>query len=326
MRALVTGASGFIGGFLVQRLLDDGVEVVCLMRKTSSRAYLPVDRIRIHLGSLQDVDSLKTAVQGVDVVFHLAGATKALSREDFFQINAGGTQNLLEACRQSGVKLPRFVLVSSLAAAGPSADRQGISEEDEPRPVSHYGQSKLEAERIAAEYGRDLPVTIVRPPVVYGPRDRDVYQYFKQVNMGFALYLGREPRYFSIIHVRDLVEGIWAAGRAAQAVGRTYFLTNPQPESWRGLGQMIARAVGKEPVPIVLPEWTASVVAVFGEMVARITRKPPLLGFDKIREMREKYWVCRGTRAETELGFRPAISAEEGIEETAKWYRDHGWL
>ncbi len=326
MQALVTGASGFIGGFLVQHLLDQGMDVKCLMRKTSTRSHLPVNRIRICEGSLQDRESLQAAVKGIDIVFHLAGATKALSREDFFRINAGGTENLLEACRQANSRISRFVLVSSLAAAGPSPGPEGIDETVAPHPVSHYGRSKLEAERIATRYGREMPVTIVRPPVVYGPRDRDVYQYFKQVSWGVALQLGRAERYFSIIHVHDLIEGIFRAGTEAVAAGRTYFLTNARPESWQGLGKMIAHAVGKEPVPIILPEVSATVVAIFSEALARITRKPPLLGFDKIREMREKYWVCKGERAQKELGFVPKIPIDEGLEQTARWYRDNGWL
>ncbi len=326
MRALVTGASGFIGGFLVQELVRRGHEVVCLLRPTSAREHLPKNRVEIRIGSLGDPASLSPAVEGVDWVFHLAGATKALQPQDFFRVNAQGTENLLRACLTHNARLRRFLLVSSLAAAGPAPDPSGINESDPPRPVSHYGRSKLAAEEAVLQHAAEVPVTIVRPPVVYGPRDRDVYEYFKQVKAGVALHLGRAERYFSIIHVADLVAGILRAAQVEAAAGRVYFLANPKAVTWRELGEEIARALDKRPLKIVVPEASATVVAALSELTAKLTRRPALLGFDKVREMKERYWVCRADRAAQELGFRPRFSMQEGVRDTVQWYRQAGWL
>ncbi len=327
MRVLVTGASGFIGGFLVHRLVEQGHEVICLLRKTSARDHLPLEQIRLHIGSLHDVDSLCLALEQVEVVFHLAGAVRAVRKSEFYTINAKGTENLLLACdRAAGGTLKRFVLVSSLAAAGPCIEGRPLTEADPPRPVSDYGRSKLEAEKIAWQYANRFPVTVLRPPIVYGPRDRDVYQYFRQVRAGVALKLGRRERLFSLIHVQDLVRGIEMAATAPNAAGNTYFLCNPEPASWDRLGNLIARSLNAHPVHFVVPECMVYPIAAISEAAARIRRKPALLNFDKIREMKESCWVCSPEKAGQDFGFRTEYTLETGIKQTAEWYIEHGWL
>lgn len=326
MRVLVTGATGFIGSHLVEALQAQGHQVVCLVRQSSSRSFLPDQGVQYVVGSLGDPASLAAAVAGVERVYHLAGATKALRPADFLRANATATQNLLDACVRSAQRLNRFLLVSSLSAAGPSANGRPCVEDDPPRPVSWYGKSKLAAENIANSYGDRLPVTVVRPPAVYGPRDRDILHYFKQVKMGVALKLGSGERELSIIHVTDLVNGILRAGEAVIAVGALYFLTHDKPESWTTIGQAIADALAKHPLKVTVPEFIAPVVAGAGELIAQIRRKPALLGKDKIGEMREKSWVCSSKKAADELGFQAAIPFRDGIAMTAIWYRANGWL
>lgn len=326
MRVMVTGASGFIGGALVDYLVEQGYEVACLLRPTSARDHLPLHRITIKHGSLHDGASLRQAVVASDIVFHLAGATRALHRNDFFRINAEGTRNLLQACVEAAPDLKRFVLVSSLAAAGPCIDGRPVTEDDPPHPVSHYGRSKLEAERIAMTFAARFPVSIVRPPVVFGPRDRDVYQYFRQIKAGVALQPGRKSRRLSLIHVQDLVRGLVEVATAPQAAGEVYFLANPQAQTWQALGEMLATILQRRPIRIPVPESLTFFVAAVAEAVARVRRKPALLGFDKIREMRQTCWVCSTHKAETQLGFRPQFTTEEGLRQTAEWYRAHGWL
>ncbi len=326
MRILVTGSTGFIGGFLVEELLAQGHEIVCLIRKTSSTKYLPREQVKFVQGTLESPESLARAVDGVQMVFHLAGATRVLHKDDFYRINAEGTRHLLEACSQGGKDLQRFVLVSSLAAAGPCQNGQPVTEVQAPHPVSHYGRSKLAAEQFALEYAGAFPVTIVRPPVVYGPRDQDVYAYFKQVKAGIALQLGRKPRHLSLIHVQDLVRGIVQAGFAGKAIGQTYFITNAEAKTWSELGTLISQALGKKCIRLVVPVVAASLVAAVSELMARIRKSPALLGFDKIHEMRHECWVCSGEKAARELDFRPQIAVEEGIRQTARWYERMGWL
>lgn len=326
MRVLVTGATGFIGSFLVEKLLAAGHEVRALLRRTSATHFLPVHRIEAVIGTLQDAASLQPAVAGCDVVFHLAGATRALSMAEFETINAGGTRNLLAACEQANPALQRFLLVSSLAAAGPSRNRDAVREEDAPAPVSNYGRSKWHAEKITRDYAEKFPITIVRPPVVYGPRDRDVLVLFQQIQRRLAPQLGGAARRFSLIHVYDLVRGILLAASSEAAVGETFFLTNPAPVTWRDFAAAIEAATGKKAWHVKVPRLTAFPVAAMAEMYARLSRRPALLSFDKVREMREPCWTCSPEKAYRMLGFEARLSLEIGVQATAKWYMENGWL
>jgi len=169
MRALVTGASGFIGSNLVDRLLPEGVSVKCLVRRRSNLAWLKHLPVTLVTGDFQEPASLAPAVADTEVVFHVAGATRAPRRALYFRGNFEATRNLLRACENYGPADQKFILISSLAAAGPS-EGVPLTEDQPPRPVSAYGESKLWAERAVLEFSQKRPATIIRPPAVYGPR------------------------------------------------------------------------------------------------------------------------------------------------------------
>ena len=221
MKALVTGATGFIGSHLVEALLDKNVEVRCLVRPNSNRRWLEDREVEYCVGDCRDYDSLPAAVSGVDCVFHLAGVVRARKYQDYFLSNSTGTRNLLQACLQKNPGLDRFVLVSSQAAAGPSPDGQPLKESDAARPISAYGWSKLMAEKEVLEKKNDLPVVVVRPSPVYGPRDRDFHSLFKMIKLGLRPVIGREERYIHLTYVQDVVEGAWLASRSGAAAPHT---------------------------------------------------------------------------------------------------------
>jgi len=333
MRTLITGATGFIGSILVDSLLarrnqNDEVEekIYCLVRRTSSLAWLENLPIEFVHGDLFADAALIPALAEVSHVIHLAGVTKARTENEYFHANGEAARHLLRLCAQHAKKLQRFVYISSQAAAGPSSDAHLVTEEETPRPISIYGRSKLAGELACQEFCRKLPVTIIRPPAVYGPREKDIYQYFKQVKMGVRLRLGWQKRQVSMIHAQDLVNGILLASEHPRAVGETYFITNPQPYDWHELGQTLAEVMQRKTLSITVPEFIAPVLAAFSELGARITGKPALLNFDKIKELRQYYWVCSGEKAKQQLGFIPAISIQDGLKMTLHWYRENGWL
>jgi len=326
MVALVTGASGFIGSALTEKLVAQGARVKCLVRKTSNRqwlAHLPIEFVD---GDLFSGEALDHALAEVSHVFHLAGVTKARHRDDYFRANTEGTKNLLEAAARTGKQVQRFVYVSSQAAAGPSMNGKAVTEADTPHPVSIYGESKLGGEKACAAMGNKLPWTIVRPPAVYGPRERDIFTYFQQVDRGFRLQLGSEARWVSIVHVDDLVRGMLAVAEHAASAGETYFVANAAPCEWSHLGEIIAEALGRKTMQVTLPTWSASVLAAASEALSLLTRKPPLLGFDKIRELQQPGWVCSAEKIAAQVGFRCEVSLEKGMAQTAAWYREHKWL
>src|SRR5512139_1412868 len=206
MRALVTGGTGFIGSHLAEFLIREGHEVTCLVRDTTKPGYLeglPVTMVR---GDCTDRDSLTGAVRSADYIFHLAGLTKARREHEFYEVNVKGTENVVRAAQERNAGLKRFVHLSSLAAVGPSSTGRPLAEDCEHRPVSAYGRSKSEAEQVVYGKRNDMPVTILRPPAVYGPRDRDLLLFFKLVNTGFVPHWGKS--YYSFVYVEDLVRAL----------------------------------------------------------------------------------------------------------------------
>ena len=329
MSTLITGATGFIGSLLVESLVarrQQTTKIYCLVRRTSSLTYLEKLPIELVHGDLFSDAALIPVLPEVTQVIHLAGVTKARTEAEYFRGNGEATRHFLQLCAQHARKLQRFVYVSSLAAAGPSADGHLITEEETPRPVSIYGRSKLAGETACQEFCRAFPITIIRPPAVYGPREKDIFEYFKQVKMGVRLRLGWRERQASMIHGQDLVNGILLASEHPRAAGETYFMTNPQPYDWHELGAALATAMQKKTISLTVPEFIAPVLAAFSELGAKVSRKPALLNFDKINELRQYYWVCSGEKARQQLGFTPALSIQDGLQQTYQWYKENGWL
>lgn len=326
MKILVTGSNGFIGSTLVERLLRDGHSVRCLVRRSSDLTWLgnlPVEYVYADLNNARDLGG---AVADAERVYHLAGVTKARDEAGYLRGNYDATVQLLAACKSSGREEQRFILVSSQAAAGPSASGRALTEEDPPRPISLYGRAKLHAEAAVLEYARDRFATIVRPPSVYGPRDRDIYVYFKSVARGLLLLLGDGRMKISLVHVDDLVEGMILAGESEQARGRVYFLSADEASDWRTIGSIIAAALQKKPLVVHVPVLALKPVAWVSGLGSSITGKPALLNADKVAEMLQPGWVCSNGRARAELGFRPRITLEAGMTAAAAWYKKMGWL
>jgi dihydroflavonol-4-reductase len=325
-RVLVTGSNGFIGSHAVETLLRRGYGVRCLVRRDSDRTWLKGLDVDFHTGELGDPASLETAIEGADWILHLAGRTKASSRETFFRANADGTANLLRAAVKARSGIRRFVYVSSIAAAGPDSGEKPLTEDDPPRPVTWYGESKLEGERIAASYGDRIPVTIIRPPVVFGPRDPDVLSFFRSVRSGFIPRLGGKDSWTGFVYVDDLVRGLVMAAESETASGRTYYLATEGALSWTGFGRMIAECLGKTAHCVPVPLTLLVAILLLNEAAGRLRGKTGILNLQKYPEYRNRFWRCDASRAERELGFRPAIRMEDAVARTSQWYREAGWL
>jgi dihydroflavonol-4-reductase len=325
-QVLVTGSNGFIGGHLVESLLGRSCSVRCLVRKTSDLTRLKeLDVTRVE-ADLSDAKSLLRAVEGVDWIFHLAGKTKASSREEFFQANAAGTENLLNAAARGNSGLKRFVYVSSLAAAGPSRGGRPVTESDEPRPVTWYGESKLEGERITLRFGDRIPVTLVRPPPVFGPWDEDMLKLFQAVSRGVIPFIGKRSSSAAFLYVEDLVAGLIQAAETPSASGRTYFLANVSCMEWIEFGRIAARAMGVRALPVRVPFWMLAAGVRLRHAVMPESQKPSILNPQKLPEYRESRWCCDPARAEAELGFRPRYGIPEAVAKTVGWYRSRGLL
>ena len=309
---LVTGATGFIGSHVAETLLAQGEKVRALIRPSSSLRYLP---------AVDVATGLEEALAGVTAVIHLAGATKALRAADYYEANVKATERLARAI---GGRDIRLVHVSSLAAVGPATKGNPGSEDAEPHPFTHYGKSKLEAESVVRAWAPGA--VIVRPPVVYGPRDTGVLQMLRPISKGWALEIAGGERWFSAIYVRDLVDGLIAATRSPVAAGRTYFLSHSVPVSWSDLVAAAARIIGRSPRVLRIPVGAAGAIGFCAEMWSQATRTPGILSREKIAEARCAAWTCDPSRATRELGFEARTSLEKGLAETLAWYKEVRWL
>src|ERR1035437_733074 len=236
---LVTGGTGFIGTHLLEKLAAKGETVRALVRRNGATHRFPRSLpagVETVYGDLATGAGLAEALRGAQTVIHLAGVTKAPSPQDYYPGSVRATQQLAHAMAGRGMRL---VHVSSLAAMGPATPGAPLAEDAEPHPLTHYGKSKLDAERVVRQLAPDA--VIVRPPVVYGPRDTDVFQILKSISKGLVLEISGGERWFSAIYVKDLVEGLLAAAGAPRAAGRAYFLAHAKPVSWRQLGESAAR-------------------------------------------------------------------------------------
>jgi dihydroflavonol-4-reductase len=319
---LVTGGTGFIGSHLLDRLADAGEPVRALVRRTTAPRKTALPRgVEPVPGDLATGEGLAEAARGADTVIHIAGVLKALTPEDYYRGNTRATENL---ARAAAGQATRFVLVSSLAVCGPSPANGSVNEDSETRPLTHYGKSKLEAERIVRSL---LPqAVIVRPPVVYGPRDTGVFPFLRSISRGVEVRIAGGERWFSAIYVRDLVDGILAASTSPQALGRTYFLSHAQPVNWSHLGDATARLVRRKRLVLRVPVSAAYGIGYLAELWSALTRKPGMVSREKIGEAMCARWVCDTRRAATELGFEARTSLDAGLAETLAWYKEAGWV
>jgi nucleoside-diphosphate-sugar epimerase len=330
MIAVVTGSSGFIGSHLVDALLARGARVRALVREGSPMDALD-QRVERSVVDLLDSKSVREAAawEGATHVFHLAGVTKRRTLAQFRHGNVVPTAIVLAAAVARSVRTPqRVVLASSQAAAGPaSAAHRPVREEDPPHPIEGYGQSKLEAEQATRLYEQSLPISILRPAAVYGPRDRDFLRAFRLATRPIALHAVPRRHTFSIVHVTDVVAALVLAAEHPVAVGRTYFVANETPTSWSELYAGMARAAGVSPkAELQIPLTAIALAGMAGDAVSALTGLHSLANGHKTRLARPRWWLCDASRARAELGWAPSMTLQRGLRETYLWYLQAGWM
>jgi len=325
MRVLLTGATGFLGSHVGERLAQRGAELRLLTRRTSSLAYLHgLEGERVE-GDLRDPDSLQRAVQGVDVVVHAAGLTMgaALSEAEFQEVNALATGRLAKAARAAGVR--RFVYVSSQAAQGPNDDGSSRAP-DPPRPVSAYGRSKLAGEYAALAERDPMGVTVLRPPVVYGERDRALLPLYRLAKLGFVPVYGNGRNRISVVHVHDAAEAVVSAALADGQAGGVYAFSDGETHTWETLVEAFGRAYGRRPRLLRVPPAVYAVAGGLGAALQAALRRPLPLTPDQVRHMRAPAWLADNEAIGRDLGWKPSIDVEDGFRRAVLWYKQRGWL
>ncbi|KAF0183970.1 MAG: NAD-dependent epimerase/dehydratase family protein/3-beta hydroxysteroid dehydrogenase/isomerase [Nitrospirae bacterium] len=320
MKAFVTGGTGFIGSHLVETLIRQGFDVTCLVRNAARPGYLDGVKAAMITGDCTKPDSLPAAVKGCDYVFHLAGLTKAKNEEQFFTGNAFATQNVLQAVLDHAPELKRFFYLSSLAAAGPSPDGVPLKEDCETHPVSAYGRTKLEGEKIVYEARDKIPVTIIRPPAVYGPRDRDVLIFFKMVKRGVVPFWGKSL--YSFLYVEDLVNGIIQSALSENAAGEIFFLSDGNIYTSDDIINAISGALQRRPLKLNIPRAVMPMVGYLSQLAGHLS----IISSDRMKDIQHQYWVCDSAKSQSLFGYAPKVDIQKGASWTADWYRINQWI
>ena len=333
-RILVTGASGFIGSFIVEEALSRGMEVWAAVRGSSSKAFLTDPRIQFITLNLGDPAQLREQLSqhAFDYVVHAAGVTKCLHAEDFHRVNTQGTQHLVEALMETQPSLQRFVYLSSLSIFGPVREQQPyteISDTDTPQPNTEYGRSKLAAERwldTLAAQGNNFPYVVLRPTGVYGPRERDYFMMAKSIRQHVDFSVGYTPQDITFVYVTDVVQAVMLALDHGRTGGK-YFLSDGEVYQSRAFSDYLQRELGNPwLLRIKAPLWVLRAVTFCGEYWGRLTGKVTALNNDKYHIMSQRNWRCDIRPAIDELGYQPQVRLEEGVRRAVRWYQENHWL
>lgn len=333
-KILVTGAGGFIGGYIVEEALKKGFDTWAGIRSTTSRKYLQdssinfVDLDFAHPDNLQtQLSQLKEQMGGWDYIVHNLGVTKCKNCEDFYRTNYQFLRNFVEALIACDMVPKKFIYMSSLSAWGKGDEKNHtpIKLSDTPCPDTEYGKSKLMSEKYLNSLP-DFPYMILRPTGVYGPREKDYLLMIKSIKAGFDFGVGYDKQLLTFIYVKDLVRAIFAAIEAPFA-RRSYFISEEQAYTTSDFRKYVAAELGKKwVVPIVMPCWLLWIISVVIEWVCGKLGKISAVNRDKYKIMSQRNWICDTTPAKNELGFVPQYSLEEGLRETIAWYKENKWL
>ncbi|MCD8282604.1 MAG: NAD(P)-dependent oxidoreductase [Prevotella sp.] len=332
MTILVTGASGFIGSFIVERALANGFETWAAVRRTSSKRYLQDGRIHFIELDFDSGERLRAQLAGhtFDYVVHAAGATKCKHANDFYRVNTDGTRRLVNALLALSMPVKKFIFVSSLSVFGACRETEPYEEiknGDTPRPNTHYGKSKLLAEQYLESVRDKLNYTILRPTGVYGPREKDYFMMIKSIAKRTDFAVGLSRQVITFVYVTDLVNAVFLALNREKS-GGAYFVSDGESYDSRDFSRYIKRLLGIKGVVLrfVLPVWIARIACSACDVWGRMTGKVTALNNDKFHILAQRNWLCDVTTTMAELGFAPEVKLEEGVEKAIDWYKKEGWL
>lgn len=325
-RVLITGASGFVGYHLIEESLSKGLEVYAAVRPSSRVEHLRSLPVKFTQPDFNNLKSLRADLEAnqYDYIIHAAGVTKALHRKEYDLVNAEYTRNLGQAICETQLPLRKFVFISSLAAVGPAQHGQLITEHDPAKPVTPYGKSKLLAELyLSTLYA--LPIIILRPTAVYGPRDQDLFIVLKAISRGLEPYIGRQSQQLSFIYVKDLAAATLDALRS-NVTRKAYNLSDGIQYDRYALADISKAILKKQTLRVHLPGTLVRLLALAQEAIGRLRGKMPALNLDKIPELTAANWACSIDHIKNDLGFAPRYTFESGLAETIQWYKDNQWL
>ena len=324
--AIVTGATGFIGSHLVDYLVEYGCTVHALIRETSDRKWLnKSDQVKVHVVDLVQSAPI-SCLQDADYLFHCAGLTKAKTKDDYFCGNVYSCEVLYERCVAIGNNLKAIVHLSSLAAAGPNVQGEPAQEKKPCNPVTYYGESKLAGEKIALKYASSLPIVIIRPPVVYGPREKNFFVYLKALSQGWNIKIGTTKRELSLVYVTDIVRAMVQAAVCYPQNERMYYVTDGKPYIWSDISDSAMQILNVRAKTLVVPEVLLPFLSGFFEALAWFGAKPALFDRQRVIDICQTSWVASPKAFFESHTFQPKYNLVRGLKETIDWCKENNWL
>lgn len=326
LTAVVTGASGFVGSHLVDYLVEKNYKVRCIVRKTSSLKWLKGKDIEIHICELTDKEGLRKIFDGADYIYHVAGVVKSKKPEGYFKGNVDTTRTLLEAALEFKDNIKRFLVVSSQTSSGPSPLNNPLTEEDPCKPITTYGRSKLAQEELAKSFMDKLPITICKVAAVYGERDTEIFIFFKTFSKGLMTSIGLHDKQVSLLHVADVVRGLYLSATSEKAIGKSYFITSEKYYTWKEVGDVTSKVMNKKPIKVKVPHFLVYIIAAIAQFFSLFSSKAATLNIEKGKDITRPAWISDYRKAYKDFGFKQEISLEEGIRRTVEWYKQKKWL
>ena len=325
-KILITGANGFVGSHIAERLVSKNYSVRCLVRKTSDLKWVKNLPLEFCYGDITEPEALEQAVKDIDIIFHSAGVVRVSKTENYYKVNHIGTKNLIEAVYKFNPDIKRFVYISTQSVMGPSqADMcKGLNESC--IPVSHYGKSKLLGEAEVLKYRDKLPVTVLRPAAVYGPRDKDLFPFFKVAAQGFfTIMSGDRNCKIQLLFIKDLAEICCLIAEAKETGNDIYFLAENRIYTWEEIGRILGCVSGRNVKIITFPLYLVNIFAVISEFFASFKNMPAKLNRDKVKEFCQKYWTADTSVFEKDFELK-FTQLEIGAKITYNWYKENHWL
>ncbi len=329
-KILITGASGFVGGFLVEEALKRKYEVFAGVRSSSNRTYLSDPKIKFFESALSNKKFLKETLKKYgrfDYVIHNAGTTKTCKKDGFDKVNYQFTKNLIEALRETYTLPEKFIYISSLAAYGPGNEKtlEPIKNSDTPQPISLYGESKLKAEKYIKSLD-DFPYLIFRPTGVYGPREKDYYLSYKMVKQGLETYIGTSQQHITFIYVKDLTHLIFDS-LESPITNKSYFVTDLKRYTTKEFNDIVKQVLNKKTLSMVFPKPIVKILALISEKISCIfLGKVPTLNTEKFKEISSLNWLCESVDLVKDFNYKPEYDLKKGVEESIAWYKKEGLL
>jgi dihydroflavonol-4-reductase len=324
--AVVTGANGFVGSHLVDYLLEKNYNVRCIVRKSSNLKWLKDKDVEIFDCGLKDKDGLRKAFSKAEYIYHVAGVVKSKKPEGYFEGNVETTRTLLETALEFKDSIKRFLIVSSQTASGPSQLSKPVNEDSPCNPITTYGRSKFAQEELAKTFMETLPITICRAPAVYGDRDTEIFIFFQTFSKGLMTSIGLNDKQVSLIHVTDLVRGLYLAAVSEKAIGQIYFITSLKYYTWKEVGEVTSKVMNKKPLKVKVPHFIVYIIAAIAQFFSLFSSKAATLNIEKAKDITQPAWICDYRKAFNDLGFKEELTLEEGIRRTVDWYRKMKWI